>query len=72
MGGNDEAKISAWITKLDFGINTLPRAFAIDSPKPGLVLGCILLFTLLSMVHIISKDACISFNKQDIADFFFL
>lgn len=45
MGGNDEVKVSAWVLKLDFGINMLPpRAFAIDSPKPGLALRCVIYF----------------------------
>lgn len=44
MGGNDEVKASAWVLKLDFGINTLPRPFVIDSPKPGLSLRCVFYF----------------------------
>lgn len=60
MGGNDKVKVSAWILELDFGINTLQR------PNQDLLSG--VFFTLLqwevllSMVHIIAKEACISFK----------
>lgn len=44
---NDEAKASVWKAQSGFckvfGVNKLMKAFAIDSPKPGLALRCVLL-----------------------------